>query len=124
MRGVLKLNGDISLSRVKQAIVELIAHQEKYDGLKSEHKMRIRQLPPEVISKTVEEAVEKGLIKPEQRTWAEVYATRDWQGFHEFLEIATSILPEKKQMRRQPVRFFQSLLKWSVGTRQGTKLKG
>ena len=96
MKGLLQINGEISLSRVKQAIVELIAHQEKYPGLKGEHKMRIRHLPPEVIGKTVEEAVEKGLIKPEQRTWAEVYATRDWQGFHEFLELATRISTGEK----------------------------
>ena len=124
MKELLQINGEISLSKVRQAIVELKAYQKKNPGLKGEHKTRIRHLPPEVIGKTVEEAVEKGLIKPEQRTWAEVYATRDWQGFHEFLELATRILPVKKQMRRQPVRFFQSLLKWSVGTRQGTKLKG
>jgi hypothetical protein len=62
MKELLQINGEITLSRVRQAIVELIAYQKKYPGLKGEHKTRIRHLPPEVISKTVEGAVEKGLI--------------------------------------------------------------
>ncbi len=115
--GLLQLHGDISLSMVKQAIVELMAIQEKYPSLKSEYEMRARQLPKEVIGKTVEEAVEKRLIKPEQRTWAEVYATRDWQGFNEFLELAARTLQLKKRMRWQTFPFFRSLFRWSSGKR-------
>jgi len=78
--------------------VELKHHQDNYHDLKDEDELFTKPSLQEVIGESVEEAVEKGLIKPEQRTWAEVYATRDWQGFHEFLGLASRSLLVKKRM--------------------------
>jgi phage I-like protein len=123
MKGLLYLRGDISLGKVKQAIVELKAQQDNCRNLRDEHEMQTRQMLQEVIWKKVEKAVGKGLIKPEQRTWAEVYATRDWQGFNEFLVLAAKTLQVRKRKRWGTFPFFRSLLRGALAKQQETGSK-
>jgi phage I-like protein len=114
MKGLLRIHGDVSFEKVKRAIVELKTQEEINQALGSEQEMV--ELLQEVIGKTVEEAIKKGLIKPEQRTWAEVYATRDWSGFHEFLSFVAAA--SQKKTRLFP--YCRSLLRWALAKPQET----
>jgi hypothetical protein len=116
MKGLLHIHGDVSFEKVKRAIVELKAQQKANQPLGSEQMVKLLQ---KMIGKTVEEAIKKGLIKPEQRTWAEVYAGRDWSGFHEFLSFAAAA--SQKKTRLFP--YCRSLLRWALGKPQETGSK-
>jgi phage I-like protein len=118
MRKLLHMRGEVSLGTIKRAIVEFQAQQESRRTLGSEPEMR--QVFQKVIGKTIEEAIQKGLIKPEQRSWAEVYATRDWPGFNEFLVLAAAVPQEKKGL----FPYCRSLLRWVLAKPQETGSTG
>lgn len=112
VKGLLGLEGDVSFEKVKRAIVNLQAQQKNDQRLTREQKKE--QVFQESISKTVAEAIKKGLIKPEQRTWAEVYAVRDWQGLQEFLSLAAAASKEKRRL----FPYFRSLVRWALAKPQ------
>ncbi len=105
IKGLLDLKGEVSWEEVKEAITALKIQRETYCRLKDELEMLKGQLKREVIGKAVEEAVQTGKIKPEQRVWAETYALQDWQGFKEFLELSAKALSLKKKMKFRIVPF-------------------
>lgn len=117
MGELLQIPGDVSLKKVKEAVVELEVRQKSRQRLGSDLKMR--PALQGVMGKTIEEAIKNGLIKPEQRDWAEIYAIRDWQGFNEFLFLAAAVPQDKKGL----FPYIRSLLKWLVAKPQETESK-
>jgi phage I-like protein len=118
MRKLLHLRGEVSLGTVKRAIVELQVQQESRRSPDTEPERQ--QVFQKVIGKTIEEAIQKGLIKPEQRSWAEIYATRDWPGFNEFLVLAAAAPRGKKGL----FPYCRSLLRWVLTGSQETGATG
>jgi hypothetical protein len=118
MRQLLHLRGYISLAKVKTAVVKLKAEQENSWSSREEDKLQARGLIKEVSVKTIEEAVKKGLIKPEQRTWAEVKASQDWSEFKEFLNLADTASKKYRRKRWLSFPFIRSLAKWACAKNQ------
>jgi hypothetical protein len=92
---LLPIHGEVSLAKVKQAVLELKGQTEPIRS--TETGQEIRPSFREEIGRTIREAIKNGLIKPEQRSWAEVYAHRDWSGFKDFLELADASSRGRKE---------------------------
>jgi hypothetical protein len=109
MKQLLQVHGEISLKKVKQAIVDLKTQQEIGHGLKGAEEGQMSQ---GVAGKPIKEAIKKDPIKPDQRILAGVKGNREFQEFQDFLEIGARDATKKQRMR-WGFPFFRSMLKWA-----------
>lgn len=113
MKELLHLQGEVSLTLVRQAIVDLKNQHKICLGLKELDGMPGGQISQWGLGNAIEEFVEKDPIKPEQRTRERVKANQDWEEFKEYLEIGALNATKKKKMK-WGFPFFRSLLKWAL----------
>jgi hypothetical protein len=113
MKELFQLQGEVSLTEVKHAVLDLKIQLKICQGLKELGGMLGGLMSQGMVGKAMEGIIERDSIKLEQGIGEKVRANQEWQDFKEYLEIgAQSATKKKKRVWGFP--FFYSLLKWAL----------